>query len=156
MRVRAALALATCFGIGDLPKAPGTWASLAALPLAWLIHNYLGMFALLAAALIVFFIGWWASSVYVAWTGTEDPAPVVIDEIAGQWLALVLADPARWWLLGFAMFRLFDILKPWPVSWVDRNVTGGLGVMLDDLLAGLYGGVVMAAILVLERSDYIR
>jgi phosphatidylglycerophosphatase A len=157
LKQRLALALATCFGIGDLPKAPGTWASLVALPFAWLIQSALGMFALLAASLIVFFVGWWASSVYVAWIGAEDPAPVVIDEIAGQWLTLVLADPQRWWLwlLGFAVFRLFDIVKPWPVSWADRNVTGGLGVMLDDILAGLYGLVVLAAILLLERSDYL-
>ena len=138
MKQRIAIALATGFGIGDLPKAPGTWASLAALPLAWIIQATFGMFGLLAAAIAMFAIGWWASSIYVAWTGAEDPAPVVIDEVAGQWLTLVLADPDRWWLwlLGFAAFRLFDIVKPWPVSWADRNVRGGLGVMLDDFLAG--------------------
>jgi phosphatidylglycerophosphatase A len=155
---RLALALATCFGIGDLPKAPGTWASLAALPFAWLILSTFGFFGLLAAAAIVFCVGWWAASAYVSWAGTHDPAPVVIDEVAGQWLALVLADPHRWWTwaVGFAAFRLFDIVKPWPVSWVDRNLHGGLGVMLDDILAGLYGIVVLAAILLLERSDYLR
>lgn len=153
-----ALSLATCFGIGDLPKAPGTWASLVALPFAWLILSTFGFFGLLAAAAIVFGVGWWASEAYVAWSGTEDPSPVVIDEIAGQWLALVLADPHRWWtwVVGFAAFRLFDIVKPWPISWADRTLRGGLGVMLDDVLAGLYGVVVLAAILLLERSDYLR
>jgi phosphatidylglycerophosphatase A len=158
LRQRIALALATCFGIGDWPKAPGTWASLVALPFAWLIHSTFGMVGLLAAATIVFLIGWWASSIYVAWSGREDPSAVVIDEVAGQWLTLVLADPRRWWLwlVGFVAFRLFDIVKPWPVSWADRNVKGGLGVMLDDVLAGLYGVTVLAAILLLERSDYLR
>jgi phosphatidylglycerophosphatase A len=158
LKERIAIALATCFGIGELPKAPGTWASLVALPFAWLIQSTFGMAGLLAAAIVVFMIGWWASSVYITWSGAEDPAPVVIDEVAGQWLTLVLADPRRWWLwlIGFAVFRLFDIVKPWPVSWADRNVRGGLGCMLDDVLAGLYGFVVLAAILLLERSDYFR
>ena len=106
----------------------------------------------------MFCVGWWASSEYVRWAGVEDPSAVVIDEVAGQWLALVLADPHLWWTwaIGFAAFRLFDIVKPWPVSWADRTLHGGLGVMLDDVLAGLYGVVVLAAILLLERSDYFR
>lgn len=149
--------IATGCGLGNLPKAPGTWGSLAALPLAWVLHKTLGMEGLLVAAIVLFGIGWWAAADYVAWSGEEDPSPVVVDEVVGQWLALLLADPDRWWtwVLGFLAFRLFDIVKPWPVGLADRTVTGGFGVMLDDALAGLYGVMVLAALLLLERSDYL-
>jgi len=74
-------------------------------------------------------------------SGAEDPGAVVIDEIAGQWLALLAVEPTLvGYAVGFALFRAFDILKPWPVSWADCNVTGGIGVMLDDVLAAAYAG----------------
>lgn len=135
----AALA-STWFGAGLLPKVPGTWGSAAALPFAWGLMAAGGPFLLLAAAIACFAIGWWASAVYVGLTGADDPGEVVIDEVAGQWLVLLAAplDPASY-LAGFALFRLFDIWKPWPVRWADRRVGGGLGIMLDDVLAGLYG-----------------
>src|SRR5690606_12692604 len=99
-----------------------------------LLHSALGIGGLFAAAVVLFLIGWWAAADYVAWSGEEDPSPIVVDEVVGQWLALLLADPERWWtwLLGFLAFRLFDILKPWPVNLADRSVGGGFGVMLDD------------------------
>lgn len=137
--------LATWFGAGLLPKAPGTWGSAAALPFAWLIMAWGGAGALLAASATCFAAGWWASAVYVVRTGADDPGEVVIDEVAGQWLVLALAplDPLAY-LVGFGLFRLFDVWKPWPVGWADRSIGGGLGIMLDDMIAGGYGLIGMA------------
>ncbi len=133
--------LATWFGSGYLPKAPGTWGSLAALPPAWLISHYFGLWGILFASLLVFLIGVWASNVYMRLSNSHDPGPVVIDEVAGQWLTLALVPPE--WLyygIGFVLFRFADIFKPWPASWADQHVGGGLGVMLDDVLAAIYAG----------------
>lgn len=136
--------LATWFGAGLLPKGPGTWGSAAALPFAWALAAAGGPRLLLAAAAVCFAVGWWASAVYVRRTGAEDPGEVVIDEVAGQWLTLAAAplDPLSY-LAGFALFRLFDIWKPWPVRVADRRLGGGLGIMVDDVLAGLYALAVM-------------
>ncbi len=131
--------LATVGGTGLLPYGPGTWGSLAALPVAWLILDSLGPLALGAAAILVFFLGWWVSALVVRRTGDDDPGPIVIDEVAGQFTALVPAATELWqFALAFLLFRIADIAKPWPVSWADRDIKGGLGVMTDDMLAGLY------------------
>lgn len=131
--------VATAGGIGLLPKAPGTWGSLAALPLAWVLLAALGPIGLVAAALAVALLGWAASARVVARTRVDDPGPIVIDEVAGQMLTLAAATTELWqFAVGFALFRLFDIFKPWPASWADRAVKGGLGVMADDLIAALY------------------
>ena len=138
--------LATWFGAGLLPKAPGTWGSLAALPFAWVIASWGGETALAAAVIAVFLIGWWASAVYVKAANAEDPSEVVIDEVAGQWLTLLVVPPhPLYYAAGFLLFRLFDIRKPWLVGWVDEHVGGGLGVMLDDIVAGLMAAAVLYA-----------
>jgi phosphatidylglycerophosphatase A len=136
--------LCSWFGAGWLRPAPGTWGSLAALPLGWLLW-WLGGPAVLAVAMaVVFFLGWWASERIVRADGLEDPSWVVIDEVAGQWLTLLVTPPSLLdYAVGFALFRLFDIWKPWPVSWADSRIKGGLGIMLDDVLAGLMGLVVL-------------
>ncbi len=141
-----AILLATWFGTGLLPMAPGSWGSLAALPFAWGIHVALGWPGLAAATVIVFFIGLWCSEVFIK-TGGPDPAAVVIDEVVGQWLVL-LAVPADWFLYGagFVFFRIADIAKPWPVSLADRKLKGGFGVMFDDVLAALYAGGALYAL----------
>jgi phosphatidylglycerophosphatase A len=91
------------------------------------------------ASLLVFLIGWWAAERYIKGSGIADPGPVVIDEVAGQWLTLLFTPQDPWlFVSGFGLFRLFDILKPWPVSWADRRLPGGFGVMADDVLAALY------------------
>ncbi len=141
---RLAKLLATWFGAGLLPKAPGTWGSLAALPFAWIIAGWGGQAALGLATVIVTVVGWWAAELYSRQTGISDPSEVVIDEVAGQWLTLLVVPPNPWfYLAGFALFRLFDIRKPWPVSWADRTLPGGLGIMVDDLFAGIYAAVVL-------------
>ena len=142
-----AVFLATGFGTGLLPVAPGTWGSLAALPAAWVIFGTAGRAGLAAAAVIAFAVGIWASGVCVRKYQTEDPGPVVIDEITGQWLVLLAVTPDVFhYALGFALFRAADILKPWPVSWADREVKGGLGIMLDDVFAAIYACLCLFAI----------
>lgn len=131
--------IATWFGAGLSPWAPGTCGSLAALPVAWILVRAGGTSTLLAAAIVAFAAGWWASDVVTRASGVKDPASIVIDEVVGQWLTLASApvDPLAY-AAGFALFRIFDIVKPWPVSWADRAVPGGLGIMLDDILAAAY------------------
>jgi len=136
---------ATWFGSGYLPKAPGTWGSLAALPFAAVIMWYAGTFALIACAVALVPVGVWAATRYAARTGTTDAGPVVIDEVVGQWLTLAPLVVVDWFLflVGFILFRAFDVLKPWPIGWIDRNVKGGLGVMLDDVVAGFFAAAVL-------------
>ena len=136
--------LCSWFGAGWMKPAPGTWGSAAALPLGWLLWWIGGTPALALASILVFAIGWWASERIVRAEGLEDPSWVVIDEVVGQWLTLLITPPSLLdYLIGFALFRLFDIWKPWPVSWADQKIKGGLGIMLDDVLAGLMGLAVL-------------
>jgi phosphatidylglycerophosphatase A len=131
--------LATWFGSGLLPKAPGTWGSLAALPFAIVIVAFGGTWGLLAATVVATLVGVWAAGVYAARSGRHDPQAVVIDEVAGQWLALVpVADDLRLYAVAFLAFRFFDIVKVWPAGRIDRELKGGWGIMLDDIVAGLY------------------
>lgn len=131
--------LGTWFWSGLIRPAPGTWGSAAALPFAAAIALAWGPTALLPAALLIFLIGWAAAARIARVTGLEDPQSVVIDEVVGIFLTLSLV-PVRplSYAIGFLAFRLFDITKPFPVGWADRQVGGGFGVMLDDVLAALY------------------
>lgn len=131
-------AIASLGGIGFLRPAPGTWGSLAVLPLA-----LLPSWALLLAALLFTGLGYWALT-RLPETG-EDPGWVVIDEAAGQCLALAAAGGWLGVLLAFALFRLFDITKPGPVGWADRR-KGPFGVMADDVLAGALAAAIILAL----------
>ena len=137
--------LATWFWIGLAPKAPGTWGSLAALPLAWLIQHFGGPVALAAFCLAVTAIGIWAAGHHCTRLETHDPGEIVIDEVAGQSIACLLLPTEHWslYVAAFALFRFFDIVKPWPISLLDRHGRGGLRVMQDDLAAGLLVCVLM-------------
>ena len=131
--------LATGFGSGLAPRAPGTVGSLVALLPWWLWLRALPPWHYALALGCAFALGVWAADRVIAQLGRQDPGVVVWDEFVGLWLALFLAPPGwQWMLAGFALFRLFDIWKPWPVRWADRAVHGGFGTMLDDLLAGGY------------------
>jgi phosphatidylglycerophosphatase A len=148
---RAATIVATVFGIGYFGFAPGTVMSAVAVPLAVLIALFAGGgMAVLAAAIIALAIGILASAEHVRLTGRDDPSEVVIDELAGQWLACAgvcfnfAPATAAQFALAFLLFRLFDIWKPWPVGWADRELSGGIGVMTDDMIAGLMAGVLVA------------
>lgn len=139
--------LATVCGLGRIGKAPGTLGSLAAIPLAWAFAA-VGVAGLLAFAAVVFAVGWWASETYIRGGRVQDPPEVVIDEVAGQALTLAFAPVplGLWWTAaGFALFRLFDIWKPWPVGLAERRMPGGLGIMADDVLAAVYAGLVLLA-----------
>jgi len=137
--------IACGFGSGLVPRAPGTAGSLAAL-LPWLALRELQWPYYLAVLAFAFVLGMWACEWAVRVLKIADPGTVVWDEFVGQWLALVplLAVPRPWWWIffGFILFRIFDIGKPCPVSWADR-LHGGIGVMLDDVLAGLYAALVL-------------
>ena len=146
------LALATWFGTGLSPRAPGTVGTLGSLVL-WAPMVLLGTpsWARLLAVVVVFVVGVVASNHVVRVRG-EDPQLIVIDEVAGMGITILLAAPT--WpslVVGFACFRLFDIWKPWPVRWADRKVKGGLGVMLDDVLAGVYA---LAVLTLIERVAF--
>ncbi|MEL0105790.1 MAG: phosphatidylglycerophosphatase A [Rhodospirillaceae bacterium] len=133
--------IATCVGIGFLPVAPGTWASLAALPVAWIIVVNLGQLGLAIAAAGALLAGIWAGGRIETLQEEKDPSAVVIDEVAGQWVALLAVPPDFvLYAIGFGLFRLADIFKPWPVSWAE-GLPGGFGVMMDDVLAGIYAGL---------------
>jgi phosphatidylglycerophosphatase A len=140
--------LATWFGSGLLPRAPGTWGSLAALPFAYALTAAGGPWTLLAAAVAAFLAGVWASGVYATASGAHDPGSVVIDEVAGQWLTLVplattpvALDPLLYGI-AFVAFRAFDVLKPWPIRYFERNLPGAWGIMADDIAAGVLAGLV--------------
>ena len=150
--LRVAAVIATWFGAGLLPRAPGTWGTLAAVPFAWVLGQ-LGQGAFLAALLVVTVVGSWAADVYCRATGRHDNQHIVVDEVAGYLLTLALSPRTPLYLLlGFAFFRLFDITKPPPVRWIDRHVQGGFGVVADDLGAGVYSALVLY---LLERAGAI-
>jgi len=140
-----ALILSSCFGLGLIPVAQGTFATLATIPLA----IALALLGPIAAAYVLFFfilLAMWASDRSAGALGEEDPAEVVIDEAAGLLLTLFLLPATAFNLcLGFILFRLFDILKPYPIRRLEK-VGGGAGIVLDDLLAGVYGNVCLRLI----------
>lgn len=129
--------IATFFGSGFSPIWPGTAGTLATVPLAYVLMR-LGLVWLVAVAVALFFLGTWAADRYCAATATHDSGHIVIDEVVGYLLSLVLVPLSGANLIvGFALFRLFDIWKPWPIRLVDRHVGGGFGVMADDVCAGI-------------------
>lgn len=140
--------IATGFGAGQIPRAPGTWASLLALVPGALLHHYLGPLWLSVAAMLVLAAGAVATDRLLAAGAPQDPPYVVIDEVGGQWLALAPAFPdVQSTILAFILFRLFDVWKPGPIGWLDRNLGGGIGAMLDDAAAGLAAAATLAAVL---------
>ena len=138
--------LAFGFGAGLLPKAPGTWGTLVALPIFALVRVGGGdTVAVIAVAVLFFVLGVWAAGVAGRSLGVADHGGIVIDEIAA-FLLVLACTPASiaWWVIAFLLFRVFDIVKPWPISWADRTIKGGFGVMFDDLLAAGYAiGVIL-------------
>jgi phosphatidylglycerophosphatase A len=125
------------FGSGALPVAPGTFGTLMAVALYLLLPQ---MSALIYALflLFVFAIGVWICDKTSNDIGVHDHGGIVWDEFVGYWISLFLAPQGwQWLLLAFVLFRFFDIVKPWPIGWLDSNVSGGFGIMIDDVLAGL-------------------
>ena len=135
---RLILFIATGFGSGYLPKAPGTWGSLVGVAL-WFFLRDLAVLPYLGVTAALFVLGTLCAGSAEKIVDRADPGLVVVDEIVGQILALLAAPhhPVAA-LLGFLTFRVFDIVKPFPADWLDRHIHGGLGIMLDDVMAGLY------------------
>jgi len=151
--------LACGFGSGLALLAQGTFGSLAAL-LPWLALRELPPWLYVLVLLAGFAVGVRACDVAGRALGVDDHRSLVWDEFIGQWLALLPLLPAllpaagfSWWMLGagFALFRLFDVWKPWPIRWFDRRVKGGFGVMIDDAIAGMFAAIVLAVVLQLLR-----
>ncbi|MGI9440592.1 MAG: phosphatidylglycerophosphatase A family protein [Parvibaculales bacterium] len=149
LRFFAPAALVASFGgCGLLRPAPGTWGALAATFLGWVIASFGGALGLLCAAALAYIMGLWATHIWLAGDKDKDkdPASIVIDEVAGQWLTLAAAPlTLSGFALGFILFRLFDILKPHPVRWADKKLAGAQGVMLDDILAGILAAALLLA-----------
>lgn len=138
--------LAFGFGSGLSPKAPGTMGTLAAIPLYLLLMN-LPLTGYLLAVLLISVAGIWICGESSRRLGVHDHGGIVWDEFAGFLLTMTAAPQGwAWIVLGFALFRLFDIWKPWPVRVADRQLHGGLGIMLDDILAGIYAWLVLQAV----------
>ena len=138
----------TAFGLGFLRPAPGTWGSLGGLIFWWFFLAGLSVLTQLLIIAGYFCISWWLCSRLINRLGIQDEPQIVADEVAGVWLALIFA-PQVWWvaLLAFGLFRFFDIAKPGVVGWFDENVHSGLGVMADDMMAGLISaGIVWLAL----------
>jgi len=135
--------LAFGFGAGLAPRAPGTAGTLMAVPLFLLLDRLPG-YGYLLATLLVTLAGVWVCGRASQLLGVHDHPGIVWDEFAGFFITM-LAAPAGWSgiVAGFALFRLFDVWKPWPIGWVDRRVHGGMGIMLDDVLAGLMAAAVL-------------
>ena len=148
----------TFFGAGLSPKAPGTVGTLASLPVGLFVLYYFGMETLFMLTLAITIIGIFEINKYEKATGIHDQQHIVIDEAAGMWLSLMIAVSTAATLtypyaellaviFSFAAFRLFDIWKPSTIGWIDRELKGGLGVMLDDVLAGIAGGLLSVVVL---------
>jgi len=142
--------VATVFGAGTFPAASGTFGSVVALPFGIALLQIpppFGRLALLIAVSGVLALGIWAASRYCEVVQRPDAGEIVIDEVAGQWLAIVFAAPDNPWhfLAAFLLFRFFDIVKLWPASWAQDHLPGGWGVMMDDIVAGLYAAAALYA-----------
>ena len=155
--MNAARLIGTVGGVGYFRPAPGTWGSLAALPLAWILHVIGGFPLLFIATIGVFVAGLWATGVMTAGQDDHDPSEIVIDEVAGQFIAIWAVSYPSWahgiditalwpgWIAGFLLFRLFDITKLGPVGWADRR-GDPMGVMLDDVIAGIFAAIGVAVL----------
>ena len=156
MNLLARLIGTVCF-VGYMKPAPGTWGSLVALPIGFFIYQVGGFWLFCVAIIVAFFKGWWATAQMTKGLENHDPSEVVVDEVVGQWIALApviigashagVPITALWpgWIAAFALFRLFDIIKPGPVGWADSK-DNATGVMLDDVIAGLMAAICVSGL----------
>jgi phosphatidylglycerophosphatase A len=138
--------LATGFGAGYGPIAPGTWGSVPGLAFAWGLDRFAGRWAVVGGAFFFALAGVWAAGRAEVLLGEKDPGRVVVDEIAGQMVALLFLPVTARLLLGaFLLFRVLDVLKPWPAHRLE-DLPGGSGIMADDLMVGLYANLILQAL----------
>jgi len=144
--------LALGFGSGLAPKAPGTFGTLAAIPL-YLLFSSVALEWQLLIIVAGFLVGVYLCEVTATYLGVHDHPAIVWDEFVGFWLTMIALPlfgmPLDWFLLvlGFVLFRFFDIVKPWPIRWVDKKIHGGFGIMFDDVLAGIYAGLLLSIVI---------
>jgi phosphatidylglycerophosphatase A len=149
------LFLATCAYVGHVPVAPGTAGSLVGVAVFYALRTFGGTMAEGAAIVIIFAVGVWASGVAERHWQRTDPGPVVIDEVVGTLITLLwlpLTGPGV--VVGFLVFRVLDVVKPWPAARFE-SLHGGLGVMADDAMAGVYGHLVMRVLIVLAPAGWL-
>lgn len=143
--------LATWGGAGFLRPAPGTWGSATSIPVGLIVYSLWAAPGMIIGILLITLAGYWSAALFDQSTGGHDNKMIVIDEAAGQWIALLAAIHFMGLhiitvTLSFLLFRLFDILKPWPISYIDRHMSGASGVMADDILAGLIAALCLIGI----------
>jgi phosphatidylglycerophosphatase A len=137
MGPKLSLWLATCFNIGKLPLAPGTWGSVFALILWFSIIDSIDKYTFFFLTIILFGLGVFISTIALRYYDHDDPQQIVIDEFVGQWITLLFVQKSIvLGLIGFILFRIFDIWKPWIIGKMDK-IRGGWGIMLDDVAAGI-------------------
>ena len=142
--------LAFGFGSGLAPKAPGTFGTIAAIPVYLLISLLNSFTTYLVATALISIAGIWICGMTSKDLDVHDHPGIVWDEIAGYLITMILVPLTWYWILvGFILFRTFDILKPWPISWLDKKVSGGLGIMLDDIIAGIFALILMQVLLII-------
>lgn len=141
--------LAFGFGSGALPKAPGTFGTLMAVPL-YLALVWLPLWAFIGVILLAFVLGCYLCESVSRDLGVHDHGGIVWDEFVGFWITMI-AVPVSWQTVvaGFLLFRFFDVIKPWPIRWFDQRVQGGVGIMIDDVIAGVFAWVVLQGVLLL-------
>ncbi len=152
---RADSFIACGFGTGAAPYAPGTFGTLAALPIYWVMQAS-SLSVYLAATLILFVFGVWICGRTADALGVHDHGGIVWDEVVGFLVTMSFA-PAGWiwWLCGFLLFRLFDIWKPWPIRLLDKQLGGGFGIMIDDVLAGVYAALCLQILVYSEVFNVV-
>ena len=134
--------VATWFGTGLMQPGPGTWGTIGALPFGIILMMVGGIPALLIASAICFVLGLWAAKHFERMVREKDSGMIVIDEAVGLWIAMIPALLTPYSIgAAFVLFRLFDIFKPFPIGWLDKRVDGASGVMIDDVLAGIYAAL---------------
>ncbi len=143
--------LAFGLGCGLAPRAPGTFGTLAAVPF-YLLLNQLPLAGYALALIALFGVGIWLCEKTARDLGVHDHGGIVWDEFVGYWLTMLAAPPEWWWMVvGFVLFRFFDIVKPFPISWFDKHIKGGFGIMLDDAVAGSFAWLCLQLLSVAVR-----
>jgi phosphatidylglycerophosphatase A len=129
-------------GLGLTPKAPGTFGTLLGIPLLFLMPT--NLVAYLVVLVVLFALGVWCCDACAKNLGVHDHPGIVWDEVVGYLITMIAVPKTLLWVVvGFILFRFFDILKPWPISWIDKHVEGGMGIMLDDVLAAVFALIVI-------------
>ncbi len=140
------------FGSGAAPFAPGTFGTLVAIPL-YLLMAPLTLWIYLAIVVVMTMLGIWLCEVTSRDLGVHDHSGIVWDEIVGYLITMAAApEGVEWIVVGFLLFRFFDILKPWPIGWIDKHVKGGWGIMVDDILAGIFSWLTLQAAFLLSLN----